>query len=99
MWRLPPAIRRLKAFGKQNETLFQRYDLLLTPVLPAPPCRLGDLALDLDKDSAIERLRQYTPFTPNNNISGTTAVSLPLASSQDGLPIGVQFAAAMEQER
>ncbi len=98
-WRSPGAIRRLRNYGKRYEALLQRYDLLLTPVLASPPCKLGELALDLDKETAFERLRQYTPFTPNSNISGTPAISLPLGSSSDGLPIGVQFAAAMGQER
>ncbi len=98
-WRSPAAIHRLRAYGKQYQTLFQRYDLLLTPVLASPPCELGYLALDLDKSTAIERLRQYTPFTPNNNISGTPAISLPLGHSEHGLPIGVQFAAPMGHER
>lgn len=98
-WRSPAAIHRLRTYGKYYQSLFQHYDLLLTPVLASPPCKLDFLALDLDIGTAIERLQQYTPFTPSQNISGTPAISLPLGSSEEGLPIGVQFAAAMGQER
>ncbi len=98
-WRSPAAIQRLRGYSHHYQSLFQHYDLLLTPVLASPPCKLGYLALDLDLDTAIERLRQYTPFTPSQNISGTPAISLPLGASADGLPIGIQFAAAMGQER
>ncbi len=98
-WRSPAAIQRLKGYGQHYQSLFQHYDLLLTPVLASAPCKLGFLALDLDMETAIERLRHYTPFTPSQNISGTPAISLPLVASADGLPIGIQFAAAMGQEK
>ena len=47
----------------------------------------------------MERLRYYTPFTPPQNIAGTPAISLPLGTSAQGLPVGVQFASAMGDER
>ena len=34
----------------------------------------------------------YTPFTPLFNATGQPAISLPLARSTGGLPIGIQFA-------
>ncbi len=98
-WRSPGAIRRLRQFGAQYQQLFNVHDLVLTPVLATPPVRLGYLALDLEFDTALERLYHYAPFTPPQNVSGTPAISLPLGRSAQGLPIGVQFAAGMGQER
>ncbi len=99
IWRSPGAIRRLRKFGSDYQRLFTRYDLILTPVLATPPVELGYLALDLDFATALERLRHYAAFTPPQNVSGTPAVSLPLGRSSAGLPIGVQFAAGMGEER
>ena len=60
---------------------------------------IGHLALDLPFDTALQRLRHYAAFTPAQNVAGTPAISLPLGRSRVGLPIGVQFAAGMGQER
>lgn len=67
------------------------FDLLVTPVLNGPPPRLGELT---DPEHGMERLLALLQYTPHFNISGQPAVSLPLAWSDEGLPIGVQFVAA-----
>ena len=97
--RSPGAIRRLRQFGADYQQLFTRHDLVLTPVLATPPVELGYLALDLDFATALERLYHYAAFTPPQNVAGTPAIALPLGRSAGGLPIGVQFAAGMGQER
>jgi amidase len=99
VWRSPGAIRRLRNFAVKYQGLFDQYDLFLTPVLATPPAELGYLGSDLDFDTVAGRLRNYAAFTPAQNVSGTPAVSLPLGCSSRGLPIAVQFAAAMGQER
>ena len=98
-WRSPAAIRRLRSFAGDYQGLFTNHDLILTPVLATPPVELGYLGPDLDFETVSERLRNYAAFTPAQNIAGTPAVSLPLGQSAGGLPIGVQFAAGMGQER
>ena len=98
-WRSPAAIRRLRSFAGDYQGLFNTHDLILTPVLASPPVELGYLGPDLDFETVSGRLRNYAAFTPAQNIAGTPAVSLPLGQSSGGLPIGVQFAAGMGQER
>jgi amidase len=46
-----------------------------------------------------DRLVRYAAFTPLNNAAGAPAVSLPLGSTSDGLPIGVHFSALHGDER
>jgi amidase len=41
---------------------------------------------------------EYGPFTAAFNVSGHPAISLPLALSREGLPIGVQLVAAYGRE-
>lgn len=98
-WRFPSALRRLKGYHAVYAERFEHVDLILTPTLATPPPAIGHLALDLDIDTTWERLQAYASFTPVQNVTGAPAISLPLGQSSKGLPIGLQFAAGMGQER
>ncbi len=98
-WRSPGSIRRLRRFGEEHRRRYADCDVIVTPVLARPPVPLGYLAPDIDFDTAAERLMHYAAFTPVQNVAGTPAISLPLGQSVEGLPIGVQFAAGMGEER
>jgi amidase len=97
--RIPSAIRRLRGAVEVYDQLFESYDVLLSPTLSLPPVPIGHLALDLDFEIASERLLEYCAFTPMQNVTGAPAISLPLGMSASGLPIGVQFAADLGNER
>lgn len=80
---------------------FQRFDVLLTPTLPTLPWRLGVFdsnAADVSAQEWSERLFTASPFTPVFNMSGQPAISLPLATSSAGLPIGMQWVAGNGRE-
>lgn len=74
-------------------------DVLITPTMPEPPARLGELAPDADDVMAVlPRMGTYAMFTSLFNITGQPAVSLPLHWTADGLPVGVQLVAAYGRE-
>ena len=74
-------------------------DVLVTPMLPDPPPRLGELAPDADDVMAVlPRMGSYASFAGWFNITGQPAVSLPLHWTADGMPIGVQFVAGYGRE-
>lgn len=98
-WRFPGALKRLKNYHNIHAANFAGYDVVLTPTLAQPPVEIGHLALDLDLDTTWQRLQNYTAFTPVQNITGAPAITLPLAQSQQGLPIGMHFAAGLGEER
>jgi len=78
---------------------FQDIDVFLSPTLCLPPLRIGELdtmARDLSGISPL--LRRYIPGTSLFNMSGQPAMSVPLAWTASGLPIGMMFAGRFGDE-
>lgn len=96
---LPGSLRRLRRFETVYADAFGPFDLLLTPTLASPPPRIGYLGPEIDPREHLVRLLRYASFTALQNVSGAPAISLPLAQSSQGLPIGVQFAARHGEEQ
>ncbi len=92
------AINKVHAYGREMATFFEHYDVLLTATLAEPPAKLGRFnhASDdyVDYRMGPGRVFAYSPFTAAFNASGQPAASLPLHWTADGLPVGVQIAAA-----
>ncbi len=75
------------------------WDLLLTPTLAELPLPLGTIANNPSHPmDALERSGLFIPFTPPFNMSGQPAISVPVEWTADGLPVGVQLAAAYGRE-
>lgn len=71
------------------------YDLLVCPVVSAPAAPLRSLT---DPASGRSRRTNLAQFVKQFNVTGQPAISLPLGSSSEGLPIGVQLIAQHDRE-
>lgn len=91
--RLPAAMARLALTRRHFSELARNYDILLTPTLADEPPRIGHLDPTADYAQIIGRLKEWVAFTPLQNITGDPAISLPLAESAAGLPVGMMFTA------
>jgi amidase len=80
-------------------TFFADYDVMLTPVVDDEPPELGYLGPSISGEQMWERLLKYVAYTPQHNVAGTPAMSVPLGTSPSGLPIGSHFAARIGDER
>lgn len=82
---------------RQVGQFFSHYDVFISPVMNRPALHIGEMNADAPELTAslwFERqFTHYASFTPIYNATGQPAISLPLYHSEDGLPIGVQFAA------
>jgi amidase len=96
---LPATLRRLRALARDHESVYDVCDVVLSPVLAHQPPILGHLGPDVDARTHLMRVLRYVSFTPLQNVSGSPAISLPLAVSADGAPLGVQLAAPFGHER
>lgn len=78
---------------RQLDDVLRRVDVLLSPsmVLEAPAHGTRELVLDGQAHDALHTLiRCLVPF----NLTGQPAISVPYGYGEDGLPLGVQVAAA-----
>jgi amidase len=97
---LPQAIARLQANAQAYDPWFasQKLDVVLSPVLAAPPPPLGFIGPDVPFDTLVARLIDYVGYTPYHNIAGGPAMSVPLNWTPGGLPVGAMFSAPVGGE-
>lgn len=76
------------ALGRSMGLFHQKYDLLLTPMMPVPAL---PVAQDLN-DPAVEReWIDWSPFSYPFNMTRQPAATVPCGLTQGGLPIGLQI--------
>ncbi|GLU47931.1 amidase [Nocardiopsis ansamitocini] len=86
------ATTRLQSANRAALSAMAPYDAVLTPTLGLPPVPIGHFDADGDPRAEFARMTEFTPFTSMFNISGQPAVSVPLHTGPEGLPIGIQLA-------
>ena len=88
------ALNYVRSIEADYRAFFEDYDVILSPVLFKPPMMLGEQSGDKSFDEIYAATMDYVTYTAQYNASGNPAISVPLFTSQKGLPIGSQFAAA-----
>jgi amidase len=76
-----------------------QYDVIVSPVLARITPELGHLSPAVPFTELFSRLKQYVGYTPVANAVGNPAISLPMAMSKRGDPIGIQLSAPTGEER
>lgn len=93
------AVQAMHATGRIAANWMQSYDVLLLSTMGALPLPTGLLKNGIDDIDAITaRHANFAPNTQLFNATGQPAMSMPLGMSEDGMPIGVQFAAKTGEE-
>ncbi len=98
-WRLPMAISRLRRSQRVSKRFFADHDVVLNPTVARVTPELGWLHPEQSYETVIDRLMTWVAFTPLQNATGDPAISLPMGTSAEGLPIGMQLSAAQGYDR
>lgn len=89
-------LRRLSRLILQQ---FEAFDVFMSPVMAAPPPLIGTISPATMHPVEVDRRQNLLfPYTPIFNATGQPSISLPLAMSDAGLPIGVMFTARYGDE-
>jgi amidase len=94
------AMDYLRRLGRTVLAFWTDHDVLITPTLAQPAIEIGALR-PAEGEPPIQMLLNsatFVPFTPVFNVTGQPAISLPLAQTDAGLPVGVQFVGAPAAE-
>jgi aspartyl-tRNA(Asn)/glutamyl-tRNA(Gln) amidotransferase subunit A len=88
------AIQQRQALTVAAWEFFQRFDILVAPVMPIPP-----FAVERNVPAGFdENDWRWCPYTYLWNMTGQPAASVPIGFTATGLPVGVQIIARIGRE-
>jgi amidase len=86
------ALGQLNLHARRAIAAHAEFDAVLTPTVAMLPRPVGWFTADGDPAADFERQKAFTPYTAMYNTTGQPAISLPLCTSTEGLPIGMMLA-------
>ena len=81
--------------GQRMAAFHQRYDLLLTPMMPVPALPVGQ---DLNDPARERSWLDWSPFSYPFNMTRQPAATVPCGLTKAGLPIGLQIVGPLYAE-
>jgi amidase len=84
--------QQARAAAASFVTFWDRFDVLLTPTCGTVPPSVDWAPWDQTPEEHMKLFSTFPSFAQPLNLSGQPAMSVPLAWSPDGLPIGIQIA-------
>lgn len=87
---------------QKMQALFQRFDVVVSPTLTAPPLPIeieptGDIEIEGRNEGTVRGA--WYPFTYPQNLTGHPAMSIPCGTTSKGLPVGLQLCGPWYRDR
>ena len=98
-FRLRKSVRELRKLGAECSKVFDTYDVVMTPVLSHKTPKIGHFSPQLSYEEVTQRIIDFATYTGLYNITGEPAISLPMGTDSDDMPLGVHLAAPYGQDR
>jgi Asp-tRNA(Asn)/Glu-tRNA(Gln) amidotransferase A subunit family amidase len=92
------AVQTFHRIGRQLGQFLERYDVLLSPTIARTHLPLGEVRMDGSLEQYQASLAPMVAFTSVCNVAGVPAMSVPIAWTDDGLPLGMHFVARFGAE-
>jgi Asp-tRNA(Asn)/Glu-tRNA(Gln) amidotransferase A subunit family amidase len=93
-------MRRGQDFSRRFAEIWERFDILLSPALSGAAPKLGLFPTNHDGIALhVDRMTQLAPFAGLYNLTGGPALVFSVGMSEAGLPIGVQLAGKLGDDR
>lgn len=96
---LPGAVARLRRAGRQCAALFDRHEVVLSPVTAQRTPLLGVLSPAVGFETLVGRLVRHLGTTPLHNVTGFPSLAVPGPLDAGGLPTSNLLSAAWGDER
>ena len=89
------AMEEMETWKNSIDSLFETYDLLLTPTISVPAFKCGQWPTEINSSKidefSVSQNAGFYHFAYPFNMSGNPAASIPCGFSSEGLPIGLQI--------
>tara|TARA_B100001250_G_scaffold84563_1_gene69927 strand:+ start:1414 stop:2844 length:1431 start_codon:yes stop_codon:yes gene_type:complete len=92
------ALNNIGKYRKYTQSIFNNYDLLITPTIAVKPFKINEYPEEINGIKCDSPFWDWTPFTYIFNLTGNPAASIPVARSKDNLPIGMQVVGGLMKE-
>lgn len=94
------SLNTLKHSAKQAEIEFYgKYDAVMSAVTTIRTPVIGYFSPKVPYEEVVWRASDFATYLPLFNISGSPAISLPLGTASNDMPVGVQFVAPFGQDK
>lgn len=95
----PKSLASMRKLREMADSVFAKYDVMLSPVLAHPTPQIGYFSTKLTFDEVCKRAVNFATYNGLYNVTGYPSIALPLHFDSNGMPIGIQFSASYGQDQ